>query len=68
MGMHPEVENDNGSLPNAYPPSNTEEDFGDERTAAETYVNNNGNNMIAMAMGLKKENKDAALVNVMNEL
>jgi hypothetical protein len=45
MDVHPEVENDNSSFPNANPPSDTEDDFGDKHTAAETYFNNNGNNM-----------------------
>jgi hypothetical protein len=34
MDVHPEVENDNS---NANPPSDTEDNFGDKQTAAETY-------------------------------
>jgi hypothetical protein len=67
MDMHPDVYNHGSSFPNANPPSESEDNLGDKQTAAETYYNNNGNNMkkiIAMAMGLKKENLDDALVDV----
>jgi hypothetical protein len=45
MDMHPGVENDNGSFPDADPPSDTGDDCGDKLSAAETCFNNNGNNM-----------------------
>jgi hypothetical protein len=40
MDVHPDVYKDGGSFPNANPPSESEDDFGDKRTAAETYFNN----------------------------
>jgi hypothetical protein len=39
-GRAPDVYNDGGSFPDADPPSKSEDDFGDKRTAAETYINN----------------------------
>jgi hypothetical protein len=70
MYIHPDVDNDGGSLPNANPPSESEDNLGDKPTAAETYYNNNGTNMkkiIAMAMGPKNENTDDALVDILKE-
>jgi hypothetical protein len=70
MDVHPDIFNDGGSFPDADPPSEPEDDPGDKRTVAETYFNNNGNNMkkiIAMATGLNKENTDVALVDVSKE-
>jgi hypothetical protein len=70
MDVHPDVYNDGSSFPNADPPSESEDDLVDKQMAAETYYNNNGNNMkkiITMAIGLKKENMDDALVDVIKE-
>jgi hypothetical protein len=70
MDVHPDVFNDGGSFPDADPPSEPEDDLVDKRTAAELYYNNHGNNMkkiIAMAIGLKKDNTDDALVDVVKE-
>jgi hypothetical protein len=45
MDVHPGMENDNSSLPNANPPSDTEDDCGDKLSAAKTYFKNSGHNM-----------------------
>jgi hypothetical protein len=61
MDVHLEVENNDGSFPDANPPSDSEDDIEDKQIAAETYFNNNDNNMkkiITRAMGLNKENNE----------